>query len=677
MPIKLVVSGQSPVTVSEEHIPIGSDPCCAIVFADVPEVKPIHAVIKEISGRWLVEACDTELLRVGNAEPGKRHWLKSGDVIRLTQNGPEITFDPRDEDDDFLPSIPKIVEEPPMPFFSDKKTAVTEEPLFQDTVDMATPTTSESLPTSNAPLSDTVSTTKSPLSDTVPAARAPKSGTIPAVKPPLSGTIATTRAPKSGTIPVSRSEAKAPPSGTIKSTASAKSSGSDSEIPARKPKRAASPPQTGADDEIDMKLPVLTRSSSWEDEELAPAPRRRGSSDKAEMDWIINVVIRCGIGGVGFLVLWMGVSMVWKALSQPGAEIPIASDPIAATNPLAPSNVVVAPPNPAPTRPVAKASVTKSPTNPAPSAEEKPADVKEADPKEDESPEMESRPDTVAMTEDPAQVKPAENESTNTPPEQNGDLSPLIQSTTESLYAVVMQDQAGQQIHLGTAWAVSDRHLVTSGTIGAKVNALLKKGYRAIGVQPSSDWSIGIKDARIHAKYVAATAAIASAIANNNDKLLAQEQVIQLRYNLAVLTVDPVHQLEKHLAISVRPFKTTTETMYSMVGFPLLDSGTKPSTTPNIGTLQECRSKRLSPTSTPRGKESVVNVKFAAQVTDRDWSGSPVLNKDDEVIGVYAEVPHTDAGKKDRLEQVVVWMGLLREVAPDTLKKVPNQIDDN
>jgi hypothetical protein len=40
MPIKLLVPGRSPVTVSDEHIPIGSDPCCAIVFPDAPEVKP-------------------------------------------------------------------------------------------------------------------------------------------------------------------------------------------------------------------------------------------------------------------------------------------------------------------------------------------------------------------------------------------------------------------------------------------------------------------------------------------------------------------------------------------------------------------------------------------------------------------------------------------------------------
>jgi hypothetical protein len=603
--------------------------------------------------------------------------LKPGDVIHLTKNGPAITFQPPDAGDDFLTFIPKFAEESARPLSSERKAGLNRDIPLHDTVDIAAPITSESLPTTTAPRSGTIPTTRAPLSGTIPTTRAPLSGAIPTAKTSLSGTMPTAKAPQSGTFAASKSNqaaAKAPQSGTVKSvkgSAVPKSSVSDQEIPVRKPKRSASQSHDGSEDQIDLDLPVLTRSSSWEEEELAPAPRRRGSSDKAEMDWIINMVIRCVIGGVILLVMWLVISTIWKALSQPGSGIPDVSGPATVdTNQAIPANVATSPPAQAIPRPIPKPSVAKNPDNKVNSAENQPAGQSETEPKEDESPEIEMSDGGVNIAEEPGEVKPAEPSDASTVPiVEKGELSPLIQATTESLYAIVMQDQAGQQIHLGTAWAVSEHHLVTSGTIGVKIKALMKKGYKATGVQPSIDWAISIKDARIHSKYVKATTDIANAVANRNEKLLAQDQAIQLRHNLAVLDVDPAHQLEKHIPIVVKPFKTTKETVYSMVGFPLAERDTKLSAAPSIGLLQECRSKRLSPTGASSAKEPPVNVKFAAQVTDRNWSGSPVMNKDDEVIGIYAQAPPFDAGKKDRIDQVVIWIGLLRDIAPEILKK--------
>ena len=648
MPVKLAITGRSPVTITEEHIPIGSDPCCAVVLADAAEIKPIHAVIKEISGRWLIEACDIDLLTVGNAEPGRRHWLKPGDVIRLTKNSPPITFlsankEDVEEEDDFLPVIPRFADAPAAPPFMTKKASRSDDLPLAETVDMATPITSTAIPT-----------TQAPKSGSMPVVKPKSSGELPVAKPPLSGTIKSTAEPKENSFSKS---------GSHQATAArrSKSSSKSGQISTRKP----------TDEEIEQDLPVLTRMNSWDEEDLAPAPRRGRSSDKAEMEWIMGVVFRCAGGGVVLLIAWLAFSSLWKAFSQPDAGLPSAT---AGTDPSPTAvNTVVTPPStsvvPRPTPKPAVPGNSQAKVTPEPKA-----DVVEPNPDTD-IPDVVMPEETAAgeMSEkEMSEADDAADAKTAHEPAEDGSLSPIIQATVDSLYAVVMQDATGtQQIHLGTAWAASDRHLVTSGKIGAEVKALQKKGFTAIAIQPSTDWALRIKGARIHAKYLTATAEIANAIANQSEKKQAQAEMVQLRHSLAVLDLDPAHQLDKFLPFVIKPFKTTKETVYSMVGFPLEINEGKPPIFAKVGPLLESHSKRLSATGSSRLKEPVVNIKFANHVTERDWSGSPVMDKDNQVIGVYAELPsHGSAsGKQDRQDYVVVWLGLLKELAPEVLKK--------
>ena len=100
MPITLAIHGRPPITVGEDEISLGSDPSCQVSFTDIDEIKPNHAVIREIGGKWLIEAREADSLIVGNAKPARLHYLKPGDVIRLTENSPPVTFEPIDE---FLP----------------------------------------------------------------------------------------------------------------------------------------------------------------------------------------------------------------------------------------------------------------------------------------------------------------------------------------------------------------------------------------------------------------------------------------------------------------------------------------------------------------------------------------------------------------------------------------------
>ncbi|MGE5192353.1 MAG: FHA domain-containing protein [Deltaproteobacteria bacterium] len=94
MSITLAISGQPPFVVDVETLTIGSDPAETIALTGDERVKPRHAVIRRVAGRWLVEAREGESIQVGNARPARVHWLSPGDVIRLTENGPEIAFQP-------------------------------------------------------------------------------------------------------------------------------------------------------------------------------------------------------------------------------------------------------------------------------------------------------------------------------------------------------------------------------------------------------------------------------------------------------------------------------------------------------------------------------------------------------------------------------------------------------
>jgi hypothetical protein len=94
MAIVLAISGRPPLEVDAESVTIGSDPAGTIALSGDERIKPRHAVIRRVAGRWLVEARECDFLQVGQSEPARVHWLNPGDVIHLAENGPDITFQP-------------------------------------------------------------------------------------------------------------------------------------------------------------------------------------------------------------------------------------------------------------------------------------------------------------------------------------------------------------------------------------------------------------------------------------------------------------------------------------------------------------------------------------------------------------------------------------------------------
>jgi hypothetical protein len=94
MPITLAISGKPPFEVDAETITIGSDPAGTIALPGDARIKPRHAQIRRVAGRWLVEAREAESIQVGNEPPARVHWLSPGDVIHLGANGPDLVFQP-------------------------------------------------------------------------------------------------------------------------------------------------------------------------------------------------------------------------------------------------------------------------------------------------------------------------------------------------------------------------------------------------------------------------------------------------------------------------------------------------------------------------------------------------------------------------------------------------------
>lgn len=73
-------------------IAIGRSPSNQISFPNDTRLAPVQAVLRSVAGRWIIEAREGGPIRVGNGRPAQFAWLNSGDVIQLTEAGPEVIF---------------------------------------------------------------------------------------------------------------------------------------------------------------------------------------------------------------------------------------------------------------------------------------------------------------------------------------------------------------------------------------------------------------------------------------------------------------------------------------------------------------------------------------------------------------------------------------------------------
>jgi hypothetical protein len=71
---------------------IGRDPACDVALPREPQVQPRHARIRKVANKWMIESAGDWLLQVGSGVPGRKLWLNPGEVIRLSETGPELVF---------------------------------------------------------------------------------------------------------------------------------------------------------------------------------------------------------------------------------------------------------------------------------------------------------------------------------------------------------------------------------------------------------------------------------------------------------------------------------------------------------------------------------------------------------------------------------------------------------
>ena len=91
MPVELTIENRK-LRFDADAIGIGRAPENQICLPDDVRLEPLHATLKQVSGRWIIESREGGPVRIGDGRPVQFAWLNSGDTIRLTELGPEILF---------------------------------------------------------------------------------------------------------------------------------------------------------------------------------------------------------------------------------------------------------------------------------------------------------------------------------------------------------------------------------------------------------------------------------------------------------------------------------------------------------------------------------------------------------------------------------------------------------
>jgi len=106
MTLTIQLPSNERISLDDEVLLIGSDIECHIFLPEY-NVLPRHAKIENISGRWLIKSEGEWGLQVNNDPITNMAWLKEGDTIWLTPDGPKLIFEPREDQLE--------VSSPPMP----------------------------------------------------------------------------------------------------------------------------------------------------------------------------------------------------------------------------------------------------------------------------------------------------------------------------------------------------------------------------------------------------------------------------------------------------------------------------------------------------------------------------------------------------------------------------------
>jgi hypothetical protein len=94
MPITVELAFGHIITVDHDTATIGSDPGSDIPISDSPSIQFHHARIAKVANKWMIESAGDWMLQVGDGVPGRKLWMKPGDVVHLAESGPYMVFAP-------------------------------------------------------------------------------------------------------------------------------------------------------------------------------------------------------------------------------------------------------------------------------------------------------------------------------------------------------------------------------------------------------------------------------------------------------------------------------------------------------------------------------------------------------------------------------------------------------
>jgi hypothetical protein len=322
--------------------------------------------------------------------------------------------------------------------------------------------------------------------------------------------------------------------------------------------------------------------------------------------------------------------------------------------PIANATPGVIPVRPKSTQPQKKAPA-ETPTDPAMATE--PAESKP------------SEPPAVADTgSKPAPERPMTDEPSAGRPGEIDQASPTRRAVQESLYAVMMENSdKSRRIQIGTAWAVSKRYLVTSASVVMAIEENQQQGMIASVMQFATDKQFRVKSERLHDSYRKAVEGAEEAREKRDDERFAKERANQVRFDLGVLDIGRNEKLPHRIKAFTEPLDDSKDSVFTMVGLPHPEKETSDVAEVDANSIKERRCKKPAIGAAPQNKDMELTIQFALDSTGRDWSGSPVLNKDLKVIGVYSQLPQPKAvgGKPVKREHGVAWIGRLHEFASD------------
>lgn len=91
MPVELTIDHRK-FRFETDPVRIGRAAENEICLPEDHRVAPYHAVLRQVSGQWIIQSSDGGPVCIEDGRPVRLAWLNSGDVVRLTEAGPDLLF---------------------------------------------------------------------------------------------------------------------------------------------------------------------------------------------------------------------------------------------------------------------------------------------------------------------------------------------------------------------------------------------------------------------------------------------------------------------------------------------------------------------------------------------------------------------------------------------------------